>query len=576
VDTYRLLRSLVSLLLLALALPAMAAAGRSTNVSGQIVSLSTAAQTLTVQTGDGSQAIFHVTPNSHLWRNSSPVGLAGLALRDTVLTAQVDRKTLSLVSLRARGPAITTTRGGLLGVDPGLQSLSVGTAANPHDFLLTPATLFVRNGHAATAADLTARDSLLVHALVAATSEPVAADVEADGPEEGEVEGTISAVAGGDVTITSKQGKAVTVHVNDSTMIRLHLATGETAGTLADLKVGLRAGAEYDPVSFVAFSIEARPAAGGGQGQVAHVVGTVGAVDAGAGTIAIDPKNGTPVSLTINSSTRITRNGSSATLADVKTGDQAAAEYDPTTNVATRIEAETDSEHEPAAVEGQVTAASPTSVTIAPHSGDPVSLTLDASTVVFVNGKPGTAADIKVGDQATALYDSTTKIAAKIAVEHETEHQNAEIEGQVTAASPTSVTITPREGGSPVTLTLNASTVILVNGRPGTAADIKLGSKAAALYDSTTKIAAKIAVESETEHQTATVEGQVTAASSTSVTITPEEDGSPVTLTLNASTVIVANDKPGTAADIKVGARAQAVYDRTTLVALGIRVATRH
>jgi hypothetical protein len=496
---YRPVRFFVSLVLLGLALPAIAAAGgRPATVSGQIVSLSTAAQTLTVQTGDGSQAIFHVTPASHLWRNGSSVGLAGLALRDAVLTAQVDRRTLRVATLRARGPAVTTTRGGLTAIDPTLRSLSVSTPAGPRDFLLAPSTLFVRNGHAATAADLTARDSLLVHALVGATAEPVAADVEADGPEEAEVEGTITAVSGGNVTITPEHGPAVTVHVNDSTLIRLHSAGGETTGTLADLKTGMKAQAGFDPVSFVALRIEAEPAdgggGGGGGGQNADVEGTVGAVNAGAGTITINPRDGgAAVSLTTNSSTRITRNGAAATLADLKAGDRVAAQYDPTTNVATRIEAESETGHQPSEVDGQVTAVSATSITIAPHSGDPVTLTLDATTVIYVNGQRAAAADLKVGDRAQAEYDATTKVAAKIAVERETNQEPAEVEGQVTAASSTSVTIAPHEG-SPVTLTLNSSTRIIVNDKPGTAADIKVGAQAQALYDRTTLIAAGIRV----------------------------------------------------------------------------------
>ena len=494
-DSYRLLRSLVSLLLLALAVPATAAAGRSAaTVSGQILSLSTAAQTLTVQTASGNQAVLRVTAASHLWRNGSPVGLADLALRDAVLTAQVDSRTLRVVNLRARGPAVTTTRGGLAGIDPSLQSLSVTTPAGPRDFILTSATLFVRNGHAATAADLTARDSILVHALAGAASEPVAADVEADGPEASQVEGTISAVSGSDVTITPSQGNAVTVHVSDSTMIRLHTSTGEVAGTLADLKTGLRAEAGFDPVSFVAFRIEAAPADGGGQQQVSHVEGTVSAVDAGAGTITITPRTGSPVALTTDSATRITRNDAAATLADIKVGDHAAAEYVTATNVATRIAAESETETEPAEIGGSVTAASATSITITPHTGDPVALTLDSSTVILVNGKPGTVTDIKVGDKAEALYDATTKVASKVAVESETETEPAEVEGHVTAATSTSVTITPQEGGSAVTLTLSSTTVIMVNDKPGTAADIQVGARAQALYDHTTLAAIAIRI----------------------------------------------------------------------------------
>jgi hypothetical protein len=278
-------------------------------------------------------------------------------------------------------------------------------------------------------------------------------------------------------------------------MIRLHLPTGETAGTLADLQTGLRAEAAFDPVSFAAFRIEAAPADGGGQGQrqVSHVEGTVGAVDAEAGTITINPRSGSPVALTTDSSTRITRNGAAATLADVKAGDHAAAEYVTATNVATRIEAENDSEQEPAEVEGQVTAASDTSITIAPRTGDSVTLTLDSSTVILVNGKPGAAADIKVGDKAEAVYDATTKVASKVAVESETESEPAEVEGHVTAATSASVTILP-EHGDALTLTLSSTTVIFAGDKPGTVADIQPGRAIQALYDKTTLAAVSIRV----------------------------------------------------------------------------------
>lgn len=425
-DRSRLIRSLAALLLVVLVLPAAAdAAGRTASVSGQLVSLSTAARTLTIKAADGHQVVLRVNPSSRLLRNGSPVRLAGLALRDSV-SAQFERKTLRVMSLRARGPAVDTTRGGLLAIDPALRSLSVSTPAGRRDFQLTSATLFVRNGHAATAGDLTSRDALLVHSLVAPSGAPVAADVEADGPEEEEVEGTISAIAGSDVTITPKQGKAVTVHVNDSTVIRIHLSHGDKAeGTLADLKVGMKAEAEFDPVSFVAFKIDAEQE--DDAEEEAEVKGTVTAVDSGAGTITIEPKSGSPVTLAVDGSTRIKLNGDAAALGDIPVGAQAEAEFDPATNVASKIEAETedDEEDETAEVEGKVTAVSAASITIAPEkSGTPVTLTINASTAIVINDKPGTAADIKVGDKAEAKFDRATKVALRIKVENEDEEED--------------------------------------------------------------------------------------------------------------------------------------------------------
>lgn len=432
-NRYRLIRSLAIVLLVLLALPVAAeAAGRAASISGQLVSFSTAARSLTIKAAGGQQTVLRVNPASRLLRNGAPVRLAGLALRDSV-TAQFERNTLRVISLRARGPAVETTRGGLLGVDAALRTLSVGTPAGPREFQLVRSTLFVRNGRPATAGDLTSRDALLVHSLPAANGAAVAADVEADGPEEEEVEGEISAIAGSDVTITPKQGKEVTVHVDDSTVIRLHLPHGErTEGTLADLEVGMEAEAEFDPVSFVAFKIDAEQEEDDEEEEEeAHVKGTVSAVDGGAGTITIEPRTGSPVTLEVDGSTKIELNGDSAPLGDIPVGAKAEAEYDAATNVASKIEAETEDEddeeeeEEPAEVEGEVTAISATSITIAPeHSGAPVTLAIDADTVILIDHEPGTAADIEVGDEAEAKYDADTKVALRIKVEDEDEEED--------------------------------------------------------------------------------------------------------------------------------------------------------
>ena len=430
-DRCRLVRSFASLLLAVFLLPSAAsAAGPTARVAGKLVSLSTAARTLTIEAADGHRVVLQVNASSRLLRNGSPVRLAGLALRDSV-SAQFERKTLRVMNLRARGPAVDTTRGGVLAIDPALRRLSVGTPAGPRDFQLTPATLFVRNGRPATADDLTLRDALLVHSRASASGIPVAADIEADGPEEEEVEGTISAIAGSDVTVTPKQGKAVTVHVGDSTIIRIHLPHGEKIeGTLADLTVGMKAEAEFDPVSFDAFKIDAEQEDDDSE-EEAHVKGKVTAVDPGAATITIEPKGGSPVTLAVEDSTRIKLNGDPAVLDDLPVGAKAEAEYDPATNLALKIEAETedddddDDDHETAEVEGNVTAVSASSITIAPEGRrTPVTLTIDDSTAIVVDDEPGSAAAIKVGDEAEAKYDRETNVALRIKVENEDDEED--------------------------------------------------------------------------------------------------------------------------------------------------------
>src|SRR5205807_2664257 len=146
--------------------------------------------------------------------------------------------------------------------------------------------------------------------------------------------------------------------------------------------------------------------------------------------------------------------------------------------------------------------------------------------------------------------------------------EGGELGGQVTAVTASSLTIAPEEG-PPVTLGTKASTVVILDGAPSTLAAIVVGDKARALYDRTTLVAAAIEAESP-HHELAEIEGKVTAVTASSLTITPEE-GAPVTLGTDASTVVILDGAPSKLSAIVVGDKARALYDATTLIAAGIQ-----
>jgi hypothetical protein len=411
--TSRMQWVLTVLLLAAVILPGAATAA-NTSATGKIVSLSPATRTVTIQKSDSTEVMLRAGERTALTRNGKAVGFAALALRDEV-SVQLQRSTL--VRLDARGPALDNARGVFTGFDAASNLLTMATVKGARSFRIASSTLIVRNGAPATAQGLARGDALLVHSPPVPAGSPAgtvatAADVVADGPEEEDVEGTITALSGQDVTITPEHGSAVTVHVNASTVIKVYDASGAHTATLADLATGMRAEADYDPVSLVADHINARAA----QHAQAEVEGKVTAVDATAHTISIAPEHGgADIALHTDSSTRISRNGAAATLADIKVGDVAGARYDATTKLASRIDARTAPPQPPAYVEGTVTAVGASSVTIAPeHGGSPVTLTIDASTRILRNGHTATAADLKAGDRAEALYVRATLLAKAI------------------------------------------------------------------------------------------------------------------------------------------------------------------
>jgi hypothetical protein len=148
-----------------------------------------------------------------------------------------------------------------------------------------------------------------------------------------EVDGTISAVdvGAGTVTVTpEKGGPDIVLKVDSTTVIKRN----DTPATLADLQVNDRVEAKYNPVTILAVRIEVEM-------DLAEIEGSISAIDTGAGTVTITPKEGGPdVVLNVDSTTVIKRHGTTVTLADLQVGDRVEAKYDPLTMLAARIEVE--------------------------------------------------------------------------------------------------------------------------------------------------------------------------------------------------------------------------------------------
>ena len=209
-------------------------------------------------------------------------------------------------------------------------SLAGGALAVGSQNLQTNAgTRIARNGKIVALRQITSHDTLVAHV---APRTNVALDILADGPDESEVEGVISLIAGSNVTITPDDGSpAITVVVGTATIIEVN----DAPDTLTDLQMSQAVKAEYDPTTFAAFSIDASS-----ENEDAEVEGTVSAVDTTLGTVTITPQGGGPsIVLTVKASTEIEVNGEGGTLADIQVGMPISAVYDAVTLLAAQIEA---------------------------------------------------------------------------------------------------------------------------------------------------------------------------------------------------------------------------------------------
>lgn len=399
-------------------------------------------------------------------------------------------------------------------------------------------------------------------APTAQTAAPAPAPAGTAHPRPAVATGTVTAVnaAASSLTITPRRGAAVTLKTNAQTSVTLDgLAVG-----LGSIPVGSSALALYNPATHVAASVQALAPL-----PLAVVEGTVTAV--ASASLTITPQRGAAVTVTTNGSTRVLLNGSPASLTALATGDRAAALFNSSTHVAVDVQAQTQ-RSVLLAVQGQVTAITASSITIAPAHGSAVTVTAGASTQVTLDGTASTLADILIGDSARAVYDSATKVATVVAAQSPHDRL-ATVQGQVTAVGAASISIEPASG-SPVVLAVTSSTIILLDGVPAKLTAVAVGDMAGALYDAVKLTALAIDAQSP-RHTLALVSGQVTVASAASITITPAQ-GAPVALTAGPSTQVFVDGAPATFAAIAVGDSAHALYDTSTGIALAVEAESPH
>ena len=174
-------------------------------------------------------------------------------------------------------------------------------------------------------------------ALLITTASPAFASSNAK--SEAEVEGSISSVGSGSISVAPKKGgAAITVSVDGSTRIK---RDGKNVA-VTDLQAGDRVSVKYNKTTMLALRIDAKakkPSSNSNSssnktGEVSGVVSSTGL-----GTITITKRGGSSVTITVDGSTRIKRNGKNVGAADIQSGDKVEVKYNKTTMLASKVEA---------------------------------------------------------------------------------------------------------------------------------------------------------------------------------------------------------------------------------------------
>ncbi len=253
---------------------------------------------------------------------------------------------------------------------------------------------------------------------------------------------------GGDLTVTGVSGQTITAKQRDGTAVTIK-TTSSTVFSRAGKTVSLSAvssgenvhvqGTKNSDGSITATRVDIELP--GYRGQVTAVSGS---------TITVKDRNGTTYTIKTTSSTSFEMAGQSASLSDVKTGEQMSAEG--TLNSDNSLNAETVQIELPG-YRGQVTAVSGSTITVQDHGGTHTIQTT-SSTKFTRGGQSASLSDVKTGDQidAEGTLNSDGSLAAQV-VQIELPH----VDGQITKISGTIITIQERNGTA-YTIKVSSST----------------------------------------------------------------------------------------------------------------------
>lgn len=236
-------------------------------------------------------------------------------------------------------------------------------------------------------------------------------------------------------------------------------------------------------------------------------------------------------------------------------------------------------------IEGTITAASATSLTVHDSHGNDDVLQITDKTVIRKGSTTLKPADLTTGMRVhvMATTDATNaKVAQLILVQDEKAEpgddnggQTMTANGTVKSVGATSLVVTTVPKGD-VTVNVDANTIIKKQGAVIKLADIKVGDGVNTMgtrVDDHTLLARQIEVRGN-ENQQAEAEGTVKSVGATSLVVTTHSDGD-VTVNTDANTVIREEGKSIKLADVKVGDSVSAEgqkIDQHTILARSIEV----
>ncbi len=447
---------------------------------GVVKSVSGNALVLTTPHGEMT---LRLTPQTVVVVDDHVTSLAALAAGMRVEVEWVRDATGAEVALVIEADLETVEIEGVVtGVEPGAIRLRT-RHGSAFKVLLTPDTRFRADHSTATSGVLFVGAEVEIEALRGPGDVLTALLIEVDDDGFHEIEGVITAVGNDSLRIRTRSGAELTVSVLPETVIR----SDERRLSLSEVKVGDAVEATVQATatdSWTALLVEIET----DDERFFELEGTI--VGISGSQLTVRAENGLDTTIWVTATTIIRGDDSILDLSRLKTGDEVeiVARRGPDGSleaVAIEIEDEDDDgddNDEGVEIEGRITAIAGSRVTISTDEGD-VTVTVDAHTVIMIDDHRGTVADLRLGQEVevdAVEQSDRSLLAITIEIEDEDDDgdgddESVEIEGRITAIAGSQLTIRTDEGN--VIVTVDTDTVVMIDDRRGTLADLRPGQE---------------------------------------------------------------------------------------------------
>ena len=395
-------------------------------------------------------------------------------------------------------------------------------------------------------------------------------------PEPVGIEGVVVAVTDQGVAVETEEGRTVRLVIGNRTRIEVE----GRPGTLADLGVGAKVAAKFNPQTRMVFNMvildqgRARVV----ELEVVKIEGIL--VDGSDRGVTVETPEGRRVTLVISERTHIDVGDRPGTMDDLHFGAKVVVKFDrDTRTVLTIIVLDQEGrrvDDEGNKFEAVIVDITDSEVTVETDGGRKVGVLVDERTHIEVNGHPGTLEDLSVGAEVAVWFDPGTHTALAIIAFGDDgsgiDDDDNKFEAVILDITGNEVTV-ETEDGRTLGVLVDERTHIEVNGHPGTLEDLLVGERVGIWFDPATYTALAIfAFEDEerrVDDEGRKIEAVIVDVTDNEVTV-ETEDGRKVGVLVDEHTHIEVNGHRGTLEDLWVGARVGVWFDPETHRAFAI------